>query len=126
MGRGHSCVCSVCGDDSACLLRQQDAAADVGHFRSDGGADGRRGGRSMAGISDECLVCLSALVPAGTDSIHLLVPVSSTGHVEKDAMARKCVDVRGQHPGGRDRTADASQEKSSTLKNPNRYAINDC
>ena len=97
MGCCPGSVCSVRSDDSTCILRQQDAAPNVSHIRSNGGSDGRRGGSCMAGLSDESLVVLFPLVPAGLFLVYLLVPISFTGHVEKDAMASKCWDVGGLH-----------------------------
>ena len=101
MGCCRGCLCSVCSDDSTCFLRQEDAAKNVSHIRSYGGTDGCRGCRRMAGLSDECLVSISPLVPAGIVFIDLLVPVSFASHVETDAMASKCCDLGGRHRTGR-------------------------
>ena len=95
MGRGHSGVHRVGGDDGISLLRQADATAHVGDIRSDGGTDGRRRGRGVGGLSDICLVGLSALVSAGIVSVDLLVPVSATGHVAEDVAARRAAMLVG-------------------------------
>ena len=55
----------------------------------------------MAGLSDASLVVIFPLVPVGIFLVYLLVSVSFTGHVEKDAMASMCWDVGGLHRAGR-------------------------
>ena len=87
MGCGSDSFFSVYSIDSTCHLRQADAAADVGHLRSDGGADGRCGCRRVAGLSDAFLVGLRDLDSARTVLVHLLGSLSITGYVEKDAAA---------------------------------------
>ena len=101
MGCCPGSVCRVCSDDSTCILRQQNAAPNVGHIRSNGGSDGCRGDRCMAGLSDASLVVIFPLVPVGIFLVYLLVSVSFTGHVEKDAMASMCWDVGGLYRAGR-------------------------
>ena len=110
MGLGLRGVRCTGGDDSIGLLRQADATAHVGDIRSDGGTDGRRRGRGVGGLSDICLVGLSALVSAGTGVVDMLVPVSATGYVAEDAVARQCGDARRQHRGGRQYDADAAHQ----------------
>ena len=59
----------------------------------------------MAGISNESLVGLCALVPIGTAFVDLLVSVSVSIDVEKDAVACRCIDAGGQYCSGRQRDA---------------------
>jgi len=95
MGRSHSSVRGVNGNDSTGFLRQADAAEDAGDIRSDGGSDGCRRRRCVVGLSDKRLVGLSALVLVGTGVVDMLVPVSFAVVMEKDAAARQCGDARG-------------------------------
>ena len=95
MGRCHSSMRGVGSGDSTGLLRQSDAAKDAGDIRSDGGTDGCRRGRRVAGLSDKCLVGLSTLVLAGTGFVDMLVSVSFAVVMEKDAAARQCGDAHG-------------------------------
>ena len=110
MGLGLRGVRCTGGDDSIGLLRQADATAHAGDIRSDGGTDGRRRSRGMGCLSDICLVGLSALVPVGTGSVDMLVPVSTSVDVEEDALARQRGDARRQHRGGRQYDADAAHQ----------------
>ena len=55
----------------------------------------------MGGLSDECLVDISPLVPAGIVLVDLLVSVSFTILVEKDAMASSYCYVGVRHTAGR-------------------------
>lgn len=73
MGRGHRSVRRVGSGDDAGLLRQADAASDVGDIRSDGGSDGGRRGRGVGDVSDKRLVGLSALVLAGAGVVDIQV-----------------------------------------------------
>lgn len=95
MGRSHSGVRGVNGNDSTGFLRQADAAKDAGDIRSDGGTDGRRCGRRVGGLSDKRMVGLSALVLAGTGVVDMLVSVSFAGDMEENVAARQCSDARG-------------------------------
>jgi len=94
MGRSHSSVRGVNGNDSTGLLRQTDAAEDAGDIRSDGGSDGCRRGRRVGGLSDRRLVGLSALVLAGTGVVDMLVSVSFAVDMEENVAARQCSDAR--------------------------------
>ena len=95
MGRCHSSVRGVNGNDSTGFLRQADAAKDAGDIRSDGGTDGRRRGCRVVGLSDKCLVGLSAMVLAGTGVVDMLVSVSFAVDMEENVAARQCSDARG-------------------------------
>ena len=95
MGCSHSGVRGVNGNDSTGLLRQADAAKDAGDIRSDGGTDGCRSGRRVAGLSDRRLVGLFALVLAGTGVVDMLVSVSFAVDMEENVAARQCSDARG-------------------------------
>lgn len=95
MGRSHSSVRGVGSGDSTGFLRQADATKDAGDIRSDGGTDGRRCGRRVGGLSDKCLVGLSAMVLAGTGVVDMLVSVSFAVDMEENVAARQCSDARG-------------------------------
>ena len=101
MGLNCGCLFSDCCDYIVCLHRQEDAETHVGDIWSDSGADGCRGCRRVAGLSDECLVGLSALVSAGGVIVNRLVSLSISIHVEKDACARCCFDGGRQYSVGR-------------------------
>ena len=95
MGRCHSSVRGVGSSDSIGLLRQTDAAKDVGDIRSDGGTDGCRRRRCVVGLSDKRLVGLSALVLVGIGVVDMLVSVPFAVVMEKDAAACQRGDARG-------------------------------
>ena len=101
----------VHSNDSIVHLRQADATAHVRDIRSNGGTDGHRSSRGVDSLSDLCLVGLSAMVPAGTGIVGMLVSVSAAGYVAQNAMARQCRDTRRQHRGGRKCNADAARQR---------------
>ena len=105
MGRSRGSIFCNCGMYSTCFHRQENAAADAGYIWSDRGADGYCGCCRVVGLSNTCMVVLSAMVLSGAVFVDLLGSVSITINVEKDAVARQYSNVGGQHCGGRQRVA---------------------
>lgn len=110
MGSSPSSSISDYSSNCTCLLRREDAATYIGHFRSDSGTDGCRSCRRVAGLSESYLVALSALDSASVVFVHLLVSVSYTVYVEKATAARQCSDARRQHCGWRQCNAMSASE----------------
>ena len=101
MGRGPGSVICDNSGNSTCLHRQKDAAANVGDIWRNGGADGCHRCRRVVGLSNACVVDLSALVFANPVVVDMLGSVSITVYVEKDDAACRYSDVGGQHSGWR-------------------------